>query len=149
MIRKIEEKDKPLYLAMAKRFYSSAAVYRDVPEKHFFDTFEELMRSDKYAEGYLIEYENQPAGYALLAKTFSQEAGGMVLWIEELFILPQYRRRGLGHEFFGYLKNNLPRTVKRVRLEVEADNRGAVSLYRRMGFEDLPYSQMFFDFKCR
>lgn len=142
MIRKIKIEDKPYYLEMAQYFYSSEAVQHNVPERHFLDTFNELMRSDEYTAGYMMEYEGNKAGYALLAKTFSQEAGGMVLWIDELYVMPEYRCCGLGHEFFCYLKSNLCDHVKRIRLEVEDTNKKAISLYRSMGFDDLPYSQM-------
>lgn len=145
MIRKIRKEDRPLYLAMAQRFYASDAVYRNVPACHFSDTFDELMRSEEYAACYMMEYEGCVAGYALLAKAFSQEAGGMVIWIEELYVMPEYRGRGLGHEFFAYLKDHLCGGVKRIRLEVEDDNTKAISLYRRMGLKDLPYSQMIRD----
>ena len=33
---------------------------------------------------YFFECENEAAGYGLIAKTYSQEAGGMVWWIEEV-----------------------------------------------------------------
>ena len=145
MIRRVKEADRPVYLDMAKNFYSSEAVYHNVPERHFIDTFDELMRSDNYAIGYIMEYETNVAGYALLAKTFSQEAGGMVLWIDELYVMPEYRCYGLGYEFFAYLKSNLHDNVKRIRLEVEDSNKKAISLYKRLGFEDLPYSQMIED----
>ena len=142
MVRKIKEEDRASYLKMAKEFYSSEAVEHSLPENYFSGTFQELMRSDCYADAYILEYENKTAGYALLAKTFSQEAGGMVLWIEELYVGPEYRGRGLGHEFFLYLKNNLCRSVKRIRLEVESSNTRAISLYKKLGFEHLPYLQM-------
>lgn len=142
MVRKIKEADRASYLKMAKEFYSSEAVEHSLPENHFSETFQELMRSDCYADAYILEHENKTAGYALLAKTFSQEAGGMVLWIEELYVMPEYRSRGLGHEFFLYLKDNLCHGVKRIRLEVESGNTRAISLYRKLGFEDLPYLQM-------
>lgn len=48
--------------------------------------------------------DNQKAGYALLAKMFSQEAGGEVIWIDEIFVLPQFRSIGLGSEFLNLLK---------------------------------------------
>lgn len=145
MIRKIRKEDKSVYFDMAKKFYCSDAVYHNIPEKHISDTFDELMRSDNYLVGYLMEYEKNIAGYVLLTKTFSQEAGGMVLWIDELFVMPEYRCRGLGHEFFSYLKINLPDNVKRIRLEVENSNKKAAALYKSLGFEDLPYSQMITD----
>lgn len=145
MIRKIRKSDKSFYLDMAKNFYCSDAVHHNIPETNISNTFNELMRSDNYAVGYIMEYENHTAGYALLTKTFSQEAGGMVLWIDEIYVMPEYRCRSLGHEFFSYLKNNLCDNVKRIRLEVEDSNKKAVSLYKSIGFEDLPYSQMIKD----
>lgn len=145
MIRKIREEDKPFYLLMAKDFYCSDAVYHNIPEINISNTFNELMRSDNYLIGYFMEYDNKTAGYALLTKMFSQEAGGMVLWIDELYVMHEYRCRGLGHEFFSYLKNNLSGNVKRIRLEVEDSNKKAVSLYKSLGFKELPYSQMIMD----
>lgn len=145
MIRKIELEDKAAYIAMSKEFYSSEAVHQAVPEKHFSDTFRELMRSDTYTTAYILETNHETAGYALLAKTFSQEAGGMVIWLDELYVRPAYRNCGLGHEFFTYLRNKKSPEIKRIRLEVEADNTKAISLYKRMGFDYLPYSQMIND----
>ncbi|WP_411677251.1 GNAT family N-acetyltransferase [Caproicibacter sp.] len=142
MVRKIREDDREAYLEMAEDFYSSDAVCHKIPRRHFEAAFQELMRSREYAEAYFLEYGNQTAGYALLAKTFSQEAGGMVVWIEELYVKPEFRGCGLGHEFFAHLKEHLPADVKRVRLEAEPTNQKAISLYRRLGFEDLPYCQM-------
>ena len=68
MIRKIRKEDKPFYIDMAKSFYSSDAVYQNVPEIYIINTFNELMRSDNYAVGYIMEYENHIAGYALWRK---------------------------------------------------------------------------------
>lgn len=145
MIREIKKEDRSAYLEMAKLFYKSDAVYQNIPEKHIEDTFNELMRSDCYAVAYIFEYEGKTAGYALLAKTFSQEAGGNVIWIEEIYIKPEFRSRGLGHEFFEFLHKKYPNT-KRFRLEVEDSNQKAISLYKRLGFKVLPYSQMIKDF---
>ena len=67
-------------------------------------TFDVLMAGSPYAEGYIIEQDGKTAGYALLAKSFSQEAGGIVIWIEEIYILPEFQSRGLGTAFFRYLE---------------------------------------------
>lgn len=143
MIRKIEQKDRKIYLDMAKAFYESDAVLHSVDEQNFINTFNELMRSDAYAECYLMETDGHIAGYALLSKTFSQEAGGLVYWIEEIFVLPEFRSMGLGKEFFSFLNNRLPQNTKRLRLEVEEDNTRAFSLYKKLGFKELPYLQMY------
>ncbi|MDD4714957.1 MAG: GNAT family N-acetyltransferase [Oscillospiraceae bacterium] len=144
-IRKIKREDRACYLEMAKDFYSSDAVHQNIPGECILRTFHELMRSEQYLLGYIMEYKGKTAGYALLAKTFSQEAGGMVLWIDELYVLSEYRRLGLGRAFFSYLKNNLCGNIKRIRLEAESGNQEAISLYKRMGFQNLPYMQMIQD----
>lgn len=141
MIRNLRLQDKQIYLALAAEFYASPAVLSPVPQSHFEATFSELMRSDVYAEGFLLEREGEAAGYALVAKTFSQEAGGLVVWLEELYIREAYRGRGLGREFFAFLEGRYP-TAKRFRLEAEEDNVRAIGLYRRIGYRILPYAQM-------
>ena len=132
---------------MAKEFYHSDAVLHPIPDAHFERTADEALRSDTYAEIYLFEYEGETAGYGLTAKTFSQEAGGYVWWIEEVYIREQFRSRGLGREFFQYLERSKGQEAARLRLEVEAGNTRAVSLYERLGYEVLDYVQMVKDKK--
>ena len=81
------------------------------------------------------------AGYALLAHTWSQESGGDVIWVEELYVLPQFRGKGLGTAFFEELRRKYPH-ASRFRLELEPDNERAEKLYRKMGFDFLEYCQM-------
>ena len=131
---------------MADEFYSTDAVLIHVGKEHFHSTFKELMRSDKYAICYIFEYNGEIAGYSLLAKTYSQEAGGLVMWIEEIYVLPKFRGKGIGKEFFTFLLKNKPESVKRLRLEVEKENEGAVRLYKSFGFDFLDYDQMIIDF---
>ena len=128
---------------MTKAFYNSPAVLASIPEENILATFEEMMRSRKYVQGFfLLSEKGETAGYALVVKSFSQEAGGMVLWVDELYILPEFRSLGLGGQFLSFIQDNLALDVKRIRLEVEEDNARAMSLYQRLGFEELPYVQM-------
>lgn len=145
-IRPVARGDREIYLRMAKEFYATDAVLIHVGEENFRLTFEELLRSDRYALCYILELDGEVAGYSLLAKTYSQEAGGQVLWIEEIYVLPEYRSRGIGKEFFSFIIKNKPDEVKRIRLEVERENEGAVKLYRSFGFDFLGYDQMIIDF---
>lgn len=140
MIRKLTKDDKELYMYFTELFYNSDAVLHPVPEKNRENTFNELMRSEDYAQCYILEYENKPVGFALLAKTFSQEVGGIVIWIEELYVLDEYRGRGLGKEFFSFVEENIPNS--RLRLEIEPDNQRAKKLYESLGFRVLDYKQM-------
>lgn len=125
---------------MSNEFYHSPAVLHDIDASFHQRTFDELMRSDEYADCYIIEADGVAAGYALLAKTFSREAGGVVVWIEELYLRPTYQGQGLGSSFFRWIEQQLP--AARYRLEVEPENVRATRLYERLGYSVLPYRQM-------
>lgn len=142
MIRELKLEDRDLYLKMAHDFYHSPAVLHPIPDSYMERTFEECMRGGIYAKLYLLEWEGKPAGYSLVSKTFSQEAGGYVCWLEELYIMEQYRSKGLGSEFFAYLEENREEGVKRFRLEVEEENFRAKELYERLGYKNMNYYQM-------
>ena len=140
MIRRITPSDREAYLAMAWEFYHSEAVLHAVPDENYVRAFEEMMRSDDYMVGLIFECEGQTAGYALLCKTYSQEAGGMAVWIDELYLRPEFRSRGMGHAFFTELEQLVP--AARYRLEIEPDNLRAEKLYKGMGFDVLGYRQL-------
>ena len=138
--RKINPADRTEFLAMSREFYESDAVLHSIPEEFHERSFEELMRSDVYLECYIMETDGKAVGYALLTKTFSREAGGLNIWVDELYLRPEYRGLGAGSAFFAFLEQTHP--AARYRLETEPENERAQSLYRRMGYRDLPYLQM-------
>ncbi len=140
MIEKLSNKYKNEYVFMAKEFYSSPAVMHAIPEDYILETYEYLLTDNPYAECYVAIKDEKCVGYMLLAKTYSQEAGGIVYWIEEIFVLSSFRNKGIGKEFFEFLENNVP--CARFRIEVEEDNINAISLYKKYGFEFIPYKQM-------
>ncbi len=142
MIREITSKDKEIYMDFVDKFYHSEAVLHPVPLSHREATWQELMRSKEYAQCFFVCENEKEIGFMLLAYTFSQESGGKVAWIEELYILPEYRGKGYGTECFDYVKKEIEPTVSRLRLEVEEDNIKAKKLYSSLGFKILPYQQM-------
>jgi len=143
MFREIRESDREIYYDFVDKFYHTDAVNAPVPTSNYELTFNEMMRSDAYVKGYIFEDDGVPCGFALLSKTFSQEAGGLSVTIEEIYLEPDFRGKGMGTAFFEFLKREIP--AMRFRIEVEDDNEGAKRLYERMGFGLLPYLQMVID----
>lgn len=141
MIRLIRPEDRAQYIALAHEFYRSPAVHEPVPDSHFEATFDELMRSDVYTACYVVEEDQKLVAYMLLSRAFSQEAGGMVTWIEELYVKPEYRKRGISRALFDLLDKRDSEST-RWRLEVTSENEAAKRLYKKLGFTKTPYEQM-------
>lgn len=140
MIRPLTITDRELFLTLSREFFSSDAVSHPIPEEYHTLAFEHLMESDNYAHCFIIEAGGKPAGYALTAVTYSREAGGMAVWIEELYIRPEFRGAGLGTKLMEFLAANY-KDAKRFRLELTNGN-PAEHLYKREGFSPFPYKQM-------
>ena len=142
MIRKFVPEDREDYIRFSTEFYNSSAVDKPVPREHFEQGFDEMMRSDVYVQGYMLVCDGNNVGYCVTMKTYSVEAGGITIWIDELFGLEEYRSNGLGRELFKYIEENGDKKLRRIRLEVELENGRAISLYKKMGFEPAPYDGM-------
>ena len=142
MIKKFVPEDREDYIRFSTEFYNSSAVDKPVPREHFEQGFDEMMRSDVYVQGYMLVCDGNNVGYCVTMKTYSVEAGGITIWIDELFVLEEYRSKGLGRELFKYIEENGDKKLRRIRLEVELENGRAISLYKKMGFEPAPYDGM-------
>lgn len=137
----MEPKDRACFCAMADEFYHSDAVLHAVPKENFNRTFDAVLKNSPYVKGMILEQDGQAAGYSLLLPTYSNEAGGMVLWVDELYVRPEFRQRGLAGELLRHVFS-LGGKLSAVRLEVTKSNSKAIALYRRAGFTDLGYAQM-------
>lgn len=144
MIRPINKADKKVFLEMVYRFYHSPAVLHTIPQVYAENTFDELMSENPFAICYIIEHNNEVAGYVLLAMTYSNEVGSRVLWIDELWIEEKFRSCGLGGQVFDFLHEEY-KDCGRLRLEVAAENHGAIRLYTRRGYRPLDYLQMIYE----
>lgn len=73
----------------------------------------------------------------VLAFSFSFEFGGRDAFIDELYVEPEYRRRGLGARALQFVEEAcLTLGVSAVHLEVTRKNDAALKLYRNAGFRD-------------
>lgn len=78
-------------------------------------------------------------GVASLAFTWTLEHGGRVVWLEELYVVPAMRGKGVGTALLvAALAWARESGCRAVDLEVDAEHARAESLYRRHAFEALP-----------
>lgn len=127
-------------IGMMRVFYASPAVSTNGSEEIFRCNVEQCLTDNPYLEGYVFTDGEKTAGYAMIAKSFSTEFGRQCIWIEDLYLEPQYRGTGIGTRFLSFIKQKYTDSI--LRLEVEEENRRAVHVYRKNGFEVLPYMEM-------
>ncbi len=141
-LRFVTEEDRIVLIAMMNDFYHTPGVLHEISTDHFEKTIDQLLQNEPYVNGYIIQFERKTAGYCLLAHTYSNEAGGSTVWIEELYVLPEFRGHKLADKAIRELFKLYEDTAARFRLEVTADNKIAKKIYYRLGFKNLDYQQM-------
>ena len=140
MIRRYTPQDRQTVYEMFVEFYNSPAVLHNVDTQYFSNTLDQLDAGSPYTELFILEYEQSVVGYGLVALTYSNEVGGQVVWLEEVYVREPYRSCGPGKQYSQFVFDNYP-AAKRFRLEVEPNNTRAISLYERLGFSNLHYLQ--------
>lgn len=85
---------------------------------------------------YLIGPRNAPIGYIVITFGWSLEFGGMDGFVDEFFIRPGVRGRGVGTEVLQGLLPNLEEAgLRALHLEAAAERPGLQRLYARAGFK--------------
>lgn len=149
VIREMTSKDIDSVLDMMRIFYNSPAVLHKASDDILKKDIEDCISDLPFIEGYIIEHNDEIAGYSMLAKSYSTEYAGICIWIEDLYIKPEYRSLGLGTQFFEFVNNKYDSSSSassaaavRFRLEVEPSNKQAIHVYKKCGYNELPYIEM-------
>lgn len=82
----------------------------------------------------VLDIDETVVGYALLTSFWSNELGGEVCLIDELYVAPDSRGRGHATALLDQLAALWGRPFVAASLEVSATNEDAMRLYRRAGF---------------
>ena len=117
-IRELAEYEKLAHQAVADETTLAAHLFGDHPA----------------AEVVIAEVDGQPAGFALFFHNFSTFLGQRGLYLEDLFVRPQYRGLGLGKRLMIHLaKLATERGCGRFEWSVLDWNEPAIRFYRSLG----------------
>lgn len=95
---------------------------------------EHLFGSPKYVEAILAEYTGQAVGFALFFHNYSTFLTKPGIYLEDLFVLPEYRQQGIGRELITKVAEiAVERGCGRLEWSVLDWNEPAIAFYRRMG----------------
>ncbi len=92
-----------------------------------------------WAEAALAELSGQAVGFALFFPTYSTFLTQPGIYLEDLFVLAEYRGQGIGRALLTYVaKLAVARNCGRLEWSVLDWNQSAIAFYQRMGATVLP-----------
>lgn len=122
-------------LRLVTDFHAEQGIESD--ETHRAAAIEPLLEGIPHGCAYLIGPTRAPIGYVIICFSWSIEFGGLDAMIDELFIRPPVRGRGVATEALLSLSKALASGgVKAMHLEVDRDDSKARKLYTRAGFRE-------------
>jgi len=132
---KAEEKDIPHILEMMEEFNAIDNYPFDKTRTR--ENLLDFLNNENLGRAWIIKNGGQSIGYIVLGFGFSFEHNGRDAFIDELFLKPDYRHKGIGKLAIDFIFEQAPVLgVHVIHLEVEQHNKAASMLYLKKGFTD-------------
>lgn len=132
-IRRATPADADRAVGFMGEFYAEAGYAWDPPRAR--DAIDRLIRDETLGRLWLILHDGEPIGYVAITFGYSLEHLGRDAFIDELYIRPPFRGRGLGTRTLEAVEPACAALgVRTLHLEVERSNPAGQTLYRRRGF---------------
>lgn len=126
--RPIELQDIPAVIEMMEEFYAIDNYPIDPIVSR--DLMLEFLENDTLGKGWLILTDGEVMGYVILTFVFSFEYKGRIAFLDELFISPNARGKGLGKQTLDFIHEQAKlHSVRIIYLEIESHNSIAQKLY--------------------
>jgi ribosomal protein S18 acetylase RimI-like enzyme len=134
-LRRASASDLPPILALHRAFYEHEG-YR-FNEIRSMRALRDLAGNDALGRILVIESEERIAGYVVITFGYSIEFGGRDAFVDELYVAPHARGRGLGTAALEEAERVSEQAgVLALHLEVEFTNLDAKRLYARRGWQE-------------
>ena len=95
-----------------------------------------LLAPGQLGQVWLAEFDGQVAGHLVLTFCYSMEYGGRSAFIDDLFVRPALRNRGVGRALVQQARSICEGLgIRAMHLEVARANASAQAVYRAVGFD--------------
>lgn len=125
--------DLDALLTLVARFHEEMGIASDDAMRRA--GLEPLLEGSPLGAAYLFGPARAPIGYVVVTFGWSLEFGGMDSFVDEIYIRPSVRNRGIGTETLIAVGKALQGAgVTALHLEVKRDDRATQRLYEKAGF---------------
>jgi ribosomal protein S18 acetylase RimI-like enzyme len=129
------ETDEAEIRTLIKSLYSEDPDGEMVSEEKIGRTITFLMSHPENGTILIFTMEEVVVGYTILINYWSNEYGGIVLHIDELYIKNEFRGKSIGTDFINELINSRYNNCKALVTEATPGNTRAFNLYKKLGFK--------------
>lgn len=134
-IRPATEADVPLLLEFIRALADYEKLLHEVVATED-SVRESLFGAEAVAEGLVAEVDGAPAAFAVYFHNFSTFMGRRGLYLEDLFVKPEFRRHGIGKKLLVHLaKIAVTRGCARFEWVALDWNETAINFYEKLGAE--------------
>jgi GNAT superfamily N-acetyltransferase len=103
------------------------------------DLHEHLFGDRPYAEAIVAQWQDKIVGFALFFPNYSTFLTKPGIYLEDLFVLPDYRRQGIGKAMLTFVARlAVEKGAGRLEWSVLDWNSSAIAFYQNMGTTVLP-----------
>jgi GNAT superfamily N-acetyltransferase len=126
--------DLEILLPLVRAFHEFEDI--DITEEQRKSSLAALLTNTDFGGVWLIYDNHQLVGYIVLCLSYSLEFAGKDAFIDEFYIRPEFRGKGLGKQTLEFIKIAAKdRDIRAIHLEVARMDTNAHRLYSRFNFE--------------
>ncbi|HDR52513.1 MAG TPA: GNAT family N-acetyltransferase, partial [Mariniphaga anaerophila] len=94
-----------------------------------------VLKDSSKGHYYVAEKNGKVIGSLLTTFEWSDWRNGTVLWIQSVYVVPEFRRKGVYSKLYGHVKNRVLENgdLKGIRLYADKNNEGAHKVYQKLG----------------
>ena len=118
---------------MVFHFYEEYDSNHNISTENIDKTIQHLISHPDHGSFRCMYLNDVLVGYTILINYWSNEYGGTIVFIDELYIKPSFRNQGLGSQFLKIIESKFP-NINTFALEVSPSNKHALNLYFKNGF---------------
>jgi GNAT superfamily N-acetyltransferase len=132
-MRKAWPDDVEQLVALMAEFYAEGGY--PLNDRRAAEAFTTLLADERLGQVWFIQADSQTVGHVVVTLCFSMEYGGLIAFVDDLFIQRPFRRMGLGAAALTEVCDFCAkRGVRAILVETGRDNAAAQAVYRRVGF---------------
>jgi GNAT superfamily N-acetyltransferase len=133
-VREYSDTDKVELISMVMALYHEDTYGEPMSHEKIEKTISELKLHHDKGVIYIFSVEGTRVGYAILINFWSNEHGGNIIFIDEIYIKPQWRSQGISSAFIAFVCD-LDKHTKALQVEVTPTNEKSLEFFSKNGFK--------------